>query len=226
VFGFTLAVAIISLQALALFSINLLNPLFIENLLGYDAWKAGLAVAPRGIGVVIALLAVGQLSRRGMDMRPVISGGFVLGAYEVWRMSHWGLAIGMSAVLWPIFLFGLGLGSVFPTVTAVGLGQIRRERMGFASSLFSVMVNIGAATGIAASTNLLAARHRHHLAQIFATSSATAAHPVTAAATAQAWLHAYNDVYRALAIVVLFLAPWCMLLKREGVAIAAETMAD
>ena len=226
VLGFTLAVAIISLQALALFSINLLNPLFMENLLGYDAWKAGLAVAPRGIGVVIALLAVGQLSRRGIDMRPFIAGGFLLGAYEVWRMAHWGLAIGMSDVLWPIFFFGLGLGSVFPTVTAVGLGQIQRERMGFASSLFSVMVNIGAATGIAASTNLLATRHRHHLARLMATSAAAAHNPITAIATAEAWLHAYNDVYRALAIVVLFLAPWCMLLKREGTAIAAETMSD
>ena len=113
VFGFTLAVAIISIQAVALFSINLLNPLFMETLLGYDAWKAGLAVAPRGLGVVIALLAVGQLSRRGIDMRPIISGGFMLAAYEVWRMSHWGLGITMSEVLWPIFFFGLGLGSLY-----------------------------------------------------------------------------------------------------------------
>lgn len=29
----------------------------------------------------------------------------------------------------------------------------------------------------------------------------------------QAWLLAYNDVYRVLAVLVLFLAPWCMLLK-------------
>jgi MFS transporter, DHA2 family, multidrug resistance protein len=228
VFGFTLAVAIISIQAVALFSINLLNPLFMETLLGYDAWKAGLAVAPRGLGVVIALLAVGQLSRRGIDMRPIISGGFMLAAYEVWRMSHWGLGITMSEVLWPIFFFGLGLGSVFPTVTAVGLGQIARERMGYASSLFSMMVNIGAATGIAASTNLLAARRRFHLAHLLATTpgSGAAHHPVAAAAASQAWLLAYNDVYRVLAMVVLFLAPWSMLLKRTSATVAAETVVE
>ena len=227
IFGFTLAVAIISIQALALFSINLLNPLFLETLLGYDAWKAGLAVAPRGLGVVIALLAVGQLSRRGTDMRPLITGGFVLAAYEVWRMSHWGLAVSMSGVLLPIFLFGLGLGSVFPTVTAVGLGQIRRERMGFASSLFSMMVNLGAATGIAASTNLLAARRRFHLAHLLAAPvCSTANHLVVASAASQAWLFAYNDVYRVLAIVVLFLAPWCMLLKRTSAGVADEAVME
>ncbi len=227
ILGFTLAVAIISIQALALFSINLLNPLFLETLLGYDAWKAGLAVAPRGLGVVIALLAVGQLSRRGTDMRPLITGGFVLAAYEVWRMSHWGLTVSMSGVLLPIFLFGLGLGSVFPTVTAVGLGQIRRERMGFASSLFSMMVNLGAATGIAASTNLLAARRRFHLAHLLAAPvSSTANHLVVASAASQAWLFAYNDVYRVLAIVVLFLAPWCMLLKRTSAGVADEAVME
>jgi DHA2 family multidrug resistance protein len=225
IFGFALAVAIISIQALALFSVNLLNPLFMETILGYDAWRAGLAVAPRGIGVVIALIAVGQISRRGIDMRPFIAGGFVLGAYEVWRMSHWSFGIAMSAVLLPIFLFGLGLGSVFPTVTAVGLGQIRRERMGFASSLFSMMVNIGAATGIAASTNLLAARHGIHLAQLTSIQGAAGNHGGATLST-QAWLLAYNDVYRVLAVVVLLLAPWCMLLKPTSAGVGAEALAD
>jgi MFS family permease len=142
-------------------------------------------------------------------------------------MSHWGLGISMSAVLWPIFLFGLGLGAVFPTVTAVGLGQIRRERMGFAASLFSMMVNIGAATGIAASTNLLAERRRFHLAHLLATPVAGAANHLPAAtAASQAWLLAYNDVYLVLAIVVLFPAPWCMLLNRTSAGIAAEAVVE
>src|SRR6266436_118371 len=84
IFGFTLSVILLSLQSLALFSINLLNPLFMETVLGYDAWKAGLAVAPRGLGVIIALIAVGQLSRRGFDMRRFVAAGFILAAYEVW----------------------------------------------------------------------------------------------------------------------------------------------
>jgi hypothetical protein len=49
--GFSIAVVLISLQGLALWTVNLLNPLFLENVLHYDAWRAGLAVAPRGLGV-------------------------------------------------------------------------------------------------------------------------------------------------------------------------------
>ena len=220
IFGFTLSVIILSLQALALFSINLLNPLFMETVLGYDAWKAGLAVAPRGLGVIIALIAVGQLSRRGFDMRRFVSAGFILAAYEVWQMSRWGLDVSMQAVLASIFLFGVGLGAVFPTITAMGIGQIKRERMGFAASLFGMMVSAGAATGIAVVTNALTARHQVHQANLQAQLSLLSASKHAAVSTgmlgSQAWLLAYSDVYRALAILVLFLAPWCMLLKRSS----------
>jgi DHA2 family multidrug resistance protein len=227
ILGFTVSVLLLSLQALVLFSVNLLNPLFMETVLGYDAWQAGLAVAPRGIGVIIALLVASQLARRGTDMRPFVVAGFVLGAFEVWRMSHWTLTTGMGAVLLPIFLFGLGLGAVYPTLTAIGVGQIRRERIGFAASLFNMMINTGAAAGIAVVTNLLTVRWRVHQAALglgvspapivapeMAPIPGSALHLVHGPLASQAWLMAYNDMYRILAIVVLLLAPWPMLLKR------------
>ena len=99
VLGFTLAIVLIAMQSLVLFSVNLLNPLFTQELLGYDAWKAGVVVAPRGLGVVIALITVGQLSRRGYDLRPLIGAGFILAAYEIWQMSQWNLEVSMQAVL-------------------------------------------------------------------------------------------------------------------------------
>jgi MFS transporter, DHA2 family, multidrug resistance protein len=213
--GFSIAVVLISLQGLALWTVNLLNPLFLENVLHYDALRAGLAVAPRGLGVVVALLAVGQLSRRRFEMRPLVCAGFLVGAYEAYRMSQWTIGMRESEVLLPIFLFGLGLGAIFPVVTALGIGQISRERMGFASSLFSVMINTGAATGIAVATNLLTSRHRLHEAQLLATLSAS--NHLTSILKSQAWLFAYNDVYRVTAVLLLLLAPWALLLKRAQV---------
>jgi DHA2 family multidrug resistance protein len=210
--GFSIAVVLISLQGLALWTVNLLNPLFLENVLHYDALRAGLAVAPRGLGVVVALLTVGQLSRRGFEMRPLVCAGFVVGAYEAYRMSQWTIGVHESEVLLPIFLFGLGLGAIFPIVTALGIGQISRERMGFAASLFSVMINTGAAAGIAVATNLLTSRHRFHEGQLLATMS-TSRH-LANALQSQAWLLAYNDVYRVTAVLLLLLAPWALLLKR------------
>ncbi len=245
-FGFTLGICLIGMMAFVLFSVNLLNPLFTQELLGYDAWDAGLAVAPRGIGVVFALIGVGQLSRRGYDMRPLIGGGFLLAAYEIWQMSKWNLDVSMQAVLWPILLFGFGLGAIFPTVTAAGLREIPRERMGFATSLFTMMVNTGAAIGIACVSNMIISHqqvHQTYLVQHFSVFDAwrVSKNPpfmpgsptfhfmhqlvtgqkqglgtVYKIIQGQAWLLAYNDAYRLLAILALLCAPWCMLLRRAG----------
>ena len=245
IFGFALSVGIISVHVLVMFSVNLLNPLFLQEVLGYTAEQAGIAVGPRGVGVLVALVAVGQLSRRGYDMRPMVAAGFVLGAYEIWQMSHWNMGTTTHQVLWTIFIFGLGLGVVFPTITASGLGQIRRERIGFASSLFNMMINTGAASGIAIVGNMLTAhqqRHQAELIQYFGSlkasgipltpnsASATTfqflhqlgggrageAVMISHAITSQSWLLAYTDIYRTLAVVLLCLAPCCLLFKRMG----------
>jgi hypothetical protein len=92
--------------------------------------------------------------------------------------------------------------------------------MGFAASLFGMMVSAGAATGIAVVTNALTARHQLHQASLYAHLPLLNASKGVAVGTgmlgSQAWLLAYNDVYRALAVLVLSLAPRCMLLRRNS----------
>ena len=239
-FGFTLAVTLICIQSLVLFSVNLLNPLFMENVLGYSPWRAGLAVAPRGIGVILALVTVGQLSRRRIDMRRIICWGFILAGWEVWHMAHWPIDASERQVLLPIFLFGLGLGGVFPTITALGLGQIPRERMGFATSLFGMIINSGAATGIAIVSNALTSRHSFHQVQLTMYSAfldacvkAGVISPAMVQSllhhndiASQAWLLAYHDMYMVLALLVVCLAPWCLLLSANTALPAEKAIFD
>jgi hypothetical protein len=208
-----------------------------ENVLGYSAWRAGLSVAPRGIGVVVALLTVGQLSRRQIDMRRIVGCGFLLAGWAAWHMSQWPIDASQRQVLLPIFLFGLGLGSVFPTLTALGLGQIQRERIGFAASLFGMIINSGAATGIAIVSNALTSRHSFHLTQMTtyfgfldAYREAGFIHaipfvvPSPGYVADQAWLFSYHDVYRVLAVLVASLGPWCLLLKPARARANAEVV--
>jgi MFS family permease len=110
----------------------------------------------------------------------------MVAAYQTFRMSQWTIGVRESEVLLPMFLFGLGLGGIFPIITALGIGQISRARMGFASSLFSMMINTGAAAGIAIATSLLTAGHRHHEVQLLATLSEP--NGLTGSQKSQAWL--------------------------------------
>jgi DHA2 family multidrug resistance protein len=107
-----------------------------------------------------------------------------------------------------------------------------------------MMVNTGAAVGIASVSNMVTSReqvHQSYLVQHFSvfdawrvsgvpshmpgsppfhfmaqmvTGQKQALGMLYGMIQAQSWLLAYNDVYRLLAIVALFCAPWCFLLRR------------
>ncbi len=138
IFSFTLAALLVPIYIAAVFTVNILNPLFFQEVLGFDAEKTGILVAPRAVGLAIGLVLVGQLSRRNLDMRYYPAIGLWIAAYELWVMAHWHLDTGTYGLIWPIFVFGLAIGGTFSVFTAAGMSaEIPHERLGFAASLFS-----------------------------------------------------------------------------------------
>ena len=222
IFSFALATFLVPVYTAMVFTVNILNPIFFQEVLGYDAEKTGLLVAPRSIGLAIGLVLVGQMSRRGMDMRYYPLFGLFIAAYELLVMSHWHLDTSIGGLVWPIFVFGLAIGGTFSIIMAAGMSEIPRERLGFASSLFGIMANMGSATGIALFFSILASRHHTYEAQLTAQAISQMApgSPLDPAALTktigpQAWLLAYNDIYRILMYISVVVAPSCMLLKRQ-----------
>jgi MFS transporter, DHA2 family, multidrug resistance protein len=241
---FDYSVTIIMVMVLVLYGSNLLNPLFFQDLLGYTAWKSGLAVMPRGVGTLCSMMLIGQLARRGIDTRWLVGAGFAVVAYALWSMAHWTLGVGMSNVLMPIFISGVGSGLIFPTMSAATLSCVERERMGYAASLYNMMRNTGSAIGISMVSNLLNSReqiHQSYLVQhitVFdawrldhaAAMAPGALHPslmqglinghpqgfgmLYGTVQAQASLMAYNDIYRLLAVMAFIFVPSFLLLNK------------
>ena len=221
IFSFSLATFLVPIYTAVVFTINVLNPLFIQEVLGYNAEKTGLLVAPRAIGLAIGLVLVGQLSRRALDMRYYPAIGLWLAAYELWVMSHWHLDTGTYGLIWPIFVFGFAVGGTYSVFTAAGMSEIPHERLGFASTLFNIMANLGSATGIALFSSMLTVRHHTYITQLSAhviSHLAPGANPVVAvnAIRPTAWLLTYNDIYRRLMFILMIVAPSCLLLKRPA----------
>ncbi|HTY54394.1 MAG TPA: DHA2 family efflux MFS transporter permease subunit [Candidatus Binataceae bacterium] len=248
---FTLSVFLILLMVLAVFANLLLNPVFLQEYMGYSASKAGVAMAPRALGSLFSMFLIGQLARRRFDTRPLIALGFCLMGFGMWEMSKWTLDVSMWAVCWPTVPFGMGSGLIFPTLSAKSLASVARERMGYASSLFNMMRNTGSALGISIVINLLTRReqiHQAYLVQHFSVFEswklAQLAPRVPGAPTframgqsgggqslaevyhliqAQAAILSFNDIYRMLAMLVVVLVPVTFLLgKAQGQAGAAH----
>ncbi|MGH7934952.1 MAG: DHA2 family efflux MFS transporter permease subunit, partial [Candidatus Binataceae bacterium] len=241
---FTVSVLMVTVMMSALYGVNLMNPLFLQELMGYDAWQAGLAVASRGIGVTVAMIMVGQLARAGYDTRPLIGVGCVIAAYAAWQMSHWDLTVSFSAMQWPIVLFGVGGGLLFPLLTAAAFTGVSRERMGYASSLYNMLRNTGAAIGVSLVSNMLTAHQQIHQADLarhfsifdaWRMSHSAARMPgapsfnvmnqlvtgqkqglemVYGTIQTQASLLSFNDVYRLFAFAVLIIAPLFIFFRR------------
>jgi DHA2 family multidrug resistance protein len=127
----------------------LLSPVFLQEFLGYSAWKAGLVQAQRGTGAMTSMMLVGNLARVGIDTRKFIRLGFILVAIGCWYSSRFNLQIGMWQIVWPTTVMDFGFGMTFPPCNAAAIACVPRERMGYAASLYDMMRNTGAAVGIA-----------------------------------------------------------------------------
>ena len=139
---------------------------------------------------------------------------------------------------------GVGMGMIFPTLSATTLSCVSRERVGYAASLYNMMRNTGAAIGISYMTTVLVNHEQTHQSYLVAHFTVFDAWKMSDAARLtpgarsfdympqmltgqkqglgmvygmiqrQAMMLSFNDIYRTLAIVMMILIPTFLLLRR------------
>ena len=240
---FDAALAVTITFSAVLFGTILLSPIFLQELLGYSASKAGLMQAPRGGGSMFSMMMVGNIARFGIDTRKFIGLGFTLVAIGCWYSSRFNLQTGMWQIIWPTMVMGFGFGMIFPPSSAAAISCVPRERMGYAASLYNMMRNTGAAVGIAWMTNTLTSQQQIHQSRLVEHFSVFDAWRLTnngqslpgaptfnylpqmitgqkqsfgliyGAIQAQSAMLSFNDIYRILAVATLIMVPSFMLLR-------------
>ncbi len=236
---FTIAVGLVVSMFFVSYGGGVLNPIFLQEYLGYSAMMAGLTMAPRGVAMVVTLLMVGQLARLNFDTRFTVSLGFVLSALGLWQMSRFELHMSMWNFIIPSVLQGVGSGMIFPTLSAATLSCVARERVGYASSLYSMLRNNFAAISVAYLSTTLITReqvHQTYLSQHytvfeawrmgnsmghFGDSARRGMEMLYHGIQAQAAMLSFNDLFRILCFIAIILIPGPFLLKRP----AAEAQA-
>jgi DHA2 family multidrug resistance protein len=168
VFGdrnFGLGTLAIFLVGLGFNSSLLLVALYTQTILGYDAWTAGLTLAPGGLGTMIALMISGRLVSR-MDQRLMLAGGCALAAVAFFFMTRLTPTIDFWNLAWPRFVQGFAQGFIFVPLQALTLATIPTERLGNSTAAYNVARNIGGSMGVALVTTLLARRSQVHQAML------------------------------------------------------------
>ncbi len=163
--NFALGTLLIAAVGVVLYSTTALLPLFLQELMGYPALNSGLAVSPRGIGAIIALMVVGRLVGK-IDARVLMTFGFCVLALSCWQFGGLNLEIAIRNVTWPNVISGLAMGFVFVPVTTACMANLPNEQMGNATGIFNLMRNIGGSFGISLATTLVARGAQAHQAMM------------------------------------------------------------
>jgi DHA2 family multidrug resistance protein len=151
---YAVGVFLMTVVGFVLYGSLVLLPVMLQSLFGYSSLEAGKAMAPRGIGSLFMMPLVGLLTSK-MDARKLLGVGLVVGALTTLWLGELNLNAGYWDVFWPQLLQGAGLALLFVPLTTVAMANISRERMGYATSLFNLMRNIGGSVGIAMTGTML-----------------------------------------------------------------------
>ena len=131
------------------FGLILSLPLWFQNVLGYTAFQAGLALVPLAAGSFLASGAVAALSRR---LSPILVVRIGLGL-EIVAIASLALLLRPDSTAWltsPILLvYGMGVGLATAQLTSVVLAEVPVERSGQGSATQSTARQTGSALGIA-----------------------------------------------------------------------------
>jgi DHA2 family multidrug resistance protein len=166
---FIFIVGVILLATMALL------PPFLQNLFDYPVIDVGVLLAPRGIGTMFAMFAVGRLSGK-LDLRYMIGGGLLLTCLSLYEMTLFNGNISGWDLVRTGIIQGLGLGFIFVPLSTITFATLAPHYRNEGTALFSLMRNIGSSIGISIVMTLLAqniqSNHAAYAAMITSTQPA------------------------------------------------------
>jgi DHA2 family multidrug resistance protein len=205
--------------------------------------RAGIAMAPRGLGSFIAMPIVGLIMTK-FDPRKMLALGLFVCALTLFQFSALNRNAGYWDFFWPQLEMGLSLGLVFVPLTTITMSNIPKETMGNATSLFNLVRNLGGSIGISAvqtmelrlqqtNTNVLgahvnplsaSARNMMNMMEQMMVSrggdAVAAAHQARAMifglVQREAAMISYNTIFKSLGILFLALLPFILLMRRPS----------
>jgi DHA2 family multidrug resistance protein len=243
--NFATAILFNFVLGLVLSASTILIPQFLQNTMGYTAERAGMALMP-GALVMLLVMPLAAIAGARLDNRLVIAFGFVVLALSMYHLTSINLDITFGQVqLLRVFQM-IGLPFIFVSITTMSYVGVPKEKNNQVSGLSNFSKNIGGAVGISIlntfmfrqsqiqRTNLtINTNHsnpffEHLLARITGGFTASGTHGIDASRKAlaqissmidrQASVLGYINSFWLMAIVVACMVPLVFFLKKPGKA--------
>jgi MFS transporter, DHA2 family, multidrug resistance protein len=214
-------------------SLALLTP-YLQNLMNYPVLTAGMVLAPRGIGTMVAMMIVGRIINR-VDPRMMVLFGLSLTVAVLWEMTGFTPDVSRFTLIRTGVEQGLGLGFLFVPLSTITFATLTPEFRTQGTALFSLMRNLGSSIGISVVTFLLTQNTQimhsqlvEHVTPFNEALRTGAVHRIwnmtttlgraalDAEITRQAAIIAYIDDYKFMMLIALAAMPVVFLLRKGG----------
>ena len=145
----------------ALYATTVMIPQFLQEILGYTATEAGLAMSAGGVALLVLFPVVGFLGQK-LDPRLMITIGFSLLTLGIWRIG--GLYLGITfwdAASWRVVMV-LGMPFMFVPISVMSYVGVPQEKNNEVSGMTALARNIGGSLGISFISTMLVRRAQTH----------------------------------------------------------------
>lgn len=155
--NFSLGLIFMFLLGVIMLATMALLPPYLQNLLGYPVFDAGLILAPRGIGTMVAMMLSTRFMERAIvPPRYLIVAGLMLIIISLWQMTGFSTNVTQSMITWTGFIQGFGLGFIFVPLSTLAFATLEPELRTEGGSIFGLMRTIGSSLGISIVVSQLA----------------------------------------------------------------------
>ena len=224
---FMFLLGVIMLATMALF------PPYLQTLLGYPVFDAGLILAPRGMGTMLAMLVCSWIiERTAVSPRYLIVTGLMLIVITMWQMTKFTTDVTQSMIIWTGSVQGFGLGLIFVPLSTLAFATLDPALRTEATSIFGLVRTIGSSIGISVvmaqlSSNLQREHalltehitvfnpllHNSSLAQIWNIHTPQGLALLEGEIARQALQLAYTDDFQMILVLALVAMPAALLLR-------------
>ncbi len=151
---------------LALYGSIFAVPIYIQQLLGWDAETSGWILFPGAIGSAVAMIFIARAGSKIPDLRWLAVFGAVLLSTSMWMHSRFTIQSGRGDMLWPIALRGFATGCMFIPLATSAMGGLKGRSLAHGAAIFNLTRQLGGSVGIAILANLLTRRAAIHRATL------------------------------------------------------------
>lgn len=139
---------IVVIRSVALYGGMFFLPFLLQGLLGYTTLQSGLLMLPNALTMLVSRPYAGRKADEGM-IRNISLVGIVLVALSMFLFSRIDLGISIWLIILPMMIRGLGMSLLVAPVSTSLLNAVRQDQTATATSLNSLLQQLGGSIGIA-----------------------------------------------------------------------------